>query len=168
MARLEPQTLSFIDTAPYVIAASVDCAATPEQVFATWEDHRGWASWVGWHTTSMEPTSDPPSGVGATRTVTFLWTGKVHEQFIGWEPPNLFAFTGVGARPKVFAKLVERATVEATGEHRSRITYTMAFDFPPILRRLGPWFTKVLKGELDRAIVRMGREVEHRAAAATT
>lgn len=149
MGKLEPQTLSFADEAPYKVDASLACPTPASAVFEVLKDNGGGAEWLGSFVTKVEPTSNPEHGIGSTREVTFYWgLGKLRERFIGWDEPNLWSFTAVGWRPKVFTRFVERIRIESVDEANCEIVYRLGVDFAPLYRPLGP----VVMGAVNRAI----------------
>ncbi|MFF4369475.1 SRPBCC family protein [Streptomyces sp. NPDC001594] len=147
MAKLEPQDLSFAESAPFRADASITCPTSARAVFDVLKDHRRWVDWVGTGVTSVEPTSTPEEGVGSTRTLTFLHVAKVEERFIAWEEPTLWAFTGTSFRPGILSKLVDRFQIEPLDGENCRITYRMGADFPPLLRP----FARILIRQFARA-----------------
>jgi hypothetical protein len=147
MAKTQPQELEFADAGPYQVDASHDCPAPASAVFEVLKDNRGGARWLGWFVTSVEPTSDPEHGVGATRAVTFLYgLGRLEERFIAWQEPSLWSFTATSFRPGVFSKFVERVRIEPADDGSCRIVYRAAFDFTPLARPLA----RIVAGWLNR------------------
>lgn len=155
---MKPQDISFADTSPLRAEATFDSPAPPEAVFAVLADHRNWPKWFGKPLTKVEPTSSGEFGVGSTRTATLLGFITVKEEFIGWDPPRLFSFTGVGGRPPGFTKLVERIIIEPLADGGSRITYRMAFDLPAPLRPTGKFLAKQVSRSLGKALPGLSAE----------
>ncbi len=150
MGALEPQDMSYFDAAPVRSTASTECSAPAEVVFGVLADHRRWPDWIGMGVRAIEPTSQPESGIGSTRTLT-IGRGalQVQEKFIAWEEPSIWAFTAVGCRPRVFRKLVEGFWLEPLGDDRSFITYRMGCELTPLLkptsRLFGSTWTRAIK-----------------------
>ena len=137
MATLEPQELDFAETAPFIAEAPVVVSGTPAEVWAVLLDYPAWPRWFKGVKT-CEPTSDPATGVGSTRTVTLQAGGRVDERFIAWEDEQLWAFTGVAA-PRILDALVERVTIRPLDAERTEVTYRIA------ARWWGP-FALLMKG----------------------
>lgn len=165
MAVLEPRTLDFADTAPVRIEGTVVADGTPAEVWAVLTNTERWPEWFGGGVTSARPTSEPATGVGASREVV-LGPGKglrFDERFIAWSPGRLWAFTAVRA-PGVITGLVERCTVTAEGLGRTRVTYRMAFEPKAGLRPLVPVLKVGVGRALTKAMAGLAREVVARRA----
>jgi hypothetical protein len=155
MGSLEPQDMSYFDAAPVRSTASIECPAPVSAVFSVLADHRRWPGWIGMGVSAIEPTSEPESGVGSTRTLIIGRAAlRVQERFIAWEEPTVWAFTGTECQPKVFQRLVEGFWLKPTGHDHSRITYRMGCELPTLLRPMaglvGPMWTRAIKGALPR------------------
>ncbi|MFN8017425.1 MAG: SRPBCC family protein [Acidimicrobiales bacterium] len=124
MARLEPQELSFADTAPVIAETIGVIDGSAAEVWAVIVDHGSWPRWFT-DVKACEATSDPPAGVGSTRRVTLARGAAVDELFIAWDEPELWAFTAVEA-PPAFSALVERVTLRQLGPQLTEVTYRMA------------------------------------------
>lgn len=124
MAALIPEDLDFAERASVVIERSRVVDGTVDEVWAVLVDHERWPRWFP-ALKSCTATSDPPSGVGSTRTVALAGGLSVDERFIAWDEPSVWAFTGV-AGPPIWERLVERVTLEPVGEAQARIVYRMA------------------------------------------
>ncbi|MFJ4651014.1 SRPBCC family protein [Nocardia sp. NPDC088792] len=144
MGSLEPQDMSYFDVAPVKSTASIECPVPARVVFAVLADHRRWPEWIGMGVSAAEPTSQPESGVGSTRTLVIARGAlRVREWFIAWEEPAVWAFTGIDCRPRVFAKLVEGFGLESLGEGSCRITYRMGCELPLLLKPMSPFFGRI-------------------------
>ncbi len=159
--------LSFIETAPVRIEVGSTVQATPAQVWQVLADHRGWTRWFGPSLASCEPTSEPPEGVGSTRTVTLRGGARVDERFIVWDEPELWAFTGTAMKPGAFRELVERVTLAPIGDDRTRVTYTMALTPAGWLRPMVPLLRAGVSRSLRDALEALGREAAGVQATAT-
>ncbi|MEI5098253.1 SRPBCC family protein [Streptomyces sp. PmtG] len=116
MAKTEPQSIAFADTAPYQVNASHIFPAPASAVFSVLKDNPTAADWLGWSVTSAKSTSNPADGVGSTRTVVWLYgLGKLEERFVGWEDAALWSFTTTDFRPGIISKFVERIRLEPSG-----------------------------------------------------
>lgn len=166
MGSVPKQTIDFADSAPRYGEGSAVVEATPEQVWAVLIDHANWPSWFGKALKSATPTSDPASGVGSTRTVRLQGGSVVEEEFIVWDEPRVWAFTGTAISPPAFKKLVERCTIEPVDETHTRITYRMAFEPATLLKPIAPLLVKGVNKALADAMVNLGAEAARRAASA--
>jgi uncharacterized protein YndB with AHSA1/START domain len=124
MARLDPQALSFADSAPWQFDIDSVIDASIDRVWATFADNPTWTVWFA-GCTSCKSTSTPAGGVGSTRSITVSGL-RVDERFIAWETERLWAFTVVNLRPAVAKAMVERATFTDLDGARTRIDYRIA------------------------------------------
>ncbi len=136
MATYIPQGIDFAETAPVRFEASAVVAATRDEVWTVLCDHERWPEWMG-SLRRVRPTSSPASGVGATREVVLSGGLTFQEEFIAWDEPSVWAFTGVEG-PPLAQSLVERVTLVAVDDARTRVTYRMAIQprpgFGPLVR----------------------------------
>lgn len=126
MATYIPRTLDFADSAPVAFESSEVVASTAAEVWEVLCDHERWPTWMG-SIRSVRPTSTPPSGVGSTREVVLSGGLTFQEEFIAWDEPELWAFTGIEG-PPVARGLVERVTVRELEPGRTQVTYRMAIE----------------------------------------
>lgn len=126
MATFIPQDLSFAETAPITIESTAVVAATPSEVWAVICDHERWPEWFD-SLTSVRSTSTPSTGVGSTREVKLSGGFTFQEEFIAWDEPEVWAFTGIEG-PHPFRSLVERITLVELDPGRTQITYRMAIE----------------------------------------
>jgi hypothetical protein len=167
MASLEPQDMSYFDTAPMKCTVSIESPAPVQAVFAVLADHRRWPDWSGMGVTAVEPTSQPESGVGATRTlITGRGALRVQERFIAWEEPAVWAFTGTDCRPKIFQKLVEGFWLEPGDNDHSRITYRMGCEMPMLLNPMSGVMGAMWTQAFERALPNLSAEAVRRHQAA--
>src|SRR5437879_8544992 len=82
---------AWIDTAPVKMINTVVIMATPEQIWAAFEDASSWPRWAT-VIKHVEWTSPKPFGVGTTRTVTMAGKMIGYEEFIAWEPYTKMGF----------------------------------------------------------------------------
>ena len=163
MAKLQPQDLTFADTATLRIDARFDSPAPPSAVFAVLADHRGAIEWIGSGVSKIQPTSTPEEGVGATRTVWFFGgLGRLDETFIAWDEPTVWSFTGTAFRPGVFTKFVERVSLEPSGGDGCRITYRLALETRPAIRPLDGIIRRVLAWQPPRVLASLSSAASRR------
>lgn len=156
---MREQDLSFIDVAPARAEATTAVDATRDEVWKVIADHRGWVEWFGPSLVGCEPTSEATSGVGSTRVVRLRGGARVHERFIAWDEPDLWAFTATSMKPAMFTDLVERIRLDPIGPDRTRITYTMAFAPTRALRPARPLLQRGISRSLQGALDSLARRV---------
>ncbi|GAB2570563.1 hypothetical protein GCM10027167_90310 [Nocardia heshunensis] len=157
MAKTEPVTLEFAESAPYQVNCTVEVATSAANVFDVLKDNRGGEKWLGWIVTKVVPTSDPEHGVGATRKVVWLYgLGGLTETFIGWEEPTLWSFTANTVRPGVFSRFMERVTVEPVSATSCRVHYRAGIDFSWWARPFSGFVTGYLGKAIRPALEDMG------------
>ena len=159
MATYTPQGIDFADTAPVIAERSGTIAASREQVWSAICDHEHWPEWMV-ALKSCRPTSTPPSGVGSTRVVTLAGGVSFHEEFIAWDEPEVWAFTGTSG-PGIFQSLVERVTLTEVDPGRTQITYRMAI---APRRGLGP-LVKLARGGIEKNLGKALEELDRWVAA---
>lgn len=129
--------LDFLQSAPVKIVNIVDIQATPEQIFAVFEDEHAWPKWFK-GIVDVEWTSPKPYGVGTTRTVS-LGALKVWEHFIHWDQNKRFTFYFTKTNLPFVKALAEDYELVAVNENTTRFSYTVAYDPALPLRLLGPF-----------------------------
>ena len=131
----EPVERTFFETAPqrYVNQVTLPCSA--DALFAVFEDPASWPRWatgIG----EVEWTSPKPYQPGTTRTVRF-WGGMcVYEDFFLYDPPREMAFHFYGTSELVWSRFAEHYRVEALGDDRCRLTWTVAYEPAGVFGRL--------------------------------
>ena len=137
MTTLAPRTLSFAYTAPWRFDFEGLIDATPAAVWAAFVDNESWTVWFK-KCRECKATSPTFDGIGSTRHISVNGL-YVDEEFIGWEPQKLWAFTAVKMRMSFAKAMVERARFDVLADGRTRIDYRMAiepFAWAKPLRRL--------------------------------
>lgn len=133
MATFVPQTIDFAERAPIIAESSGTIDGTRQEVWDAILDYERWPEWMG-SLKTCRATSTPATGVGSTRVVTLTGGVSFLEEFIAWDEPEVWAFTGLEG-PPIFRSLVERITLVDLGQGRTEITYRMAIE---PRRGLGP------------------------------
>jgi uncharacterized protein YndB with AHSA1/START domain len=118
--------MEFFDEAPARLVAEVEIAATPDDVFAAFEDADSWPRWA-LPIKRVEWTSPPPFGVGTTRTVTMIG-GVGKEVFIAWERGRRMAFRFTETSMPNTAAFAEDYQVTDLGGGRTRVRWVMAME----------------------------------------
>jgi hypothetical protein len=120
---LDPVDDAFFTDAPIVVPATVELAATPEQVWEALGSDEMW-SWapiidqLTWRTPR-------PQSAGAIRHLRLAKFVTIEEEFYRWDAPHRATFRVTQQSRRMFDGLAEDFLVEpsATG---SRLTWTMA------------------------------------------
>lgn len=126
MATYVPRDLAFAESAPVIFESSAAVTSTPAEIWEVLCDHERWPEWMG-SLKRVRSTSTPASGLGSTREVVLTGGLTFQEEFIAWDEPERWAFTGLEG-PPVARGLVERVTVEPVGSGGARVTYRMAVE----------------------------------------
>lgn len=111
--------------APCCYTAVVEVSATPEQVFACFEDETSWPQWA-MPITGVEWTSAKPYGLGTTRRVTMMKGGLVGDEvFIAWDYPKHMAFCFTHSSQKLVGSFAEDYQVSVLPNGKTRVQWTM-------------------------------------------
>ncbi|WP_320669843.1 SRPBCC family protein [Patulibacter defluvii] len=113
----------FLRDAPLVVAASVDLAATPAQVWEALGSDRMW-SWLP-VIDRLEWLSPRPHGPGSVRRLRLGKAVTVDEQFYRWDVEQRATFRVTSQSRPVLDALVEDFLLEPTGKG-TKLTWTMA------------------------------------------
>ncbi|AWH96436.1 SRPBCC family protein [Dietzia psychralcaliphila] len=124
MHPCEPVDVTYTDTARFRFANSVAIPASPRQLFEIFEDADSWPRWAG-VITKVAWTSQPPYGVGTTRTVHMLGGLVGEEEFLAWEPERRMAFRFNASSTKGIHAFAEADDIEPT-DSGCRLTWTLA------------------------------------------
>ena len=114
---------AWIDTAPIKMINTVVIAATPQQIWAAFEDAAAWPRWAT-VIKHVEWTSPKPFGVGTTRTVTMAGKMTGFEEFIAWEPYTKLGFRFNEASMDGISAFAERYDLVPV-DGRTSVTWTM-------------------------------------------
>jgi uncharacterized protein YndB with AHSA1/START domain len=117
--------LEFFETAPTLHKASVEIAATPDQVFAAFHDAEAWTTWA-MPITGVDWTSDFPLEVGSTRTVHMRGGLTGYEEFIAYEHGTRMAFRFNEVSKEGVEAFAEDYQVTDLGNGKSQVDWTMA------------------------------------------
>lgn len=120
----EPVDVTYTDTARFRFANSVAIPASPRQLFEIFEDADSWPRWAG-VITKVVWTSQPPYGVGTTRTVHMLGGLVGEEEFLAWEPERRMAFRFNASSTNGIHAFAEAYDIVPT-DSGCRLTWTLA------------------------------------------
>ena len=124
MHPCEPVDVTYTGTARFRFANSVAIPATPAQLFEIFADADSWPRWAG-VITKVVWTSEPPYGVGTTRTVHMLGGLVGEEEFLAWEPGRHMAFRFDSCSLKSIRAFAEAYDIVPTDDG-CRLTWTLA------------------------------------------
>lgn len=159
--KLERADLDDLDRLDAVHRATQVVEATPEDVFATFEDAEAWTRWA-LPITEVEWTSPLPLTEGSTRTVT-MWGDLVAEEtFLVYERPHRMAFRFDRVSKPVCAAFAEDYRVTPVGDGRSVVDWAMAMSAAGSARRTLPLAAPLMGAGLRLMLRRLAREVEAR------
>ncbi len=144
--------LEFLEQTRNVFKAEEIIRATPEQIFAVFEDARAWTEWA-LPIQQVEWTSPRPFGVGTTRTVSMMGGLEGYEEFIAWEPGSRMAFTFVGSNKPATEKFLEDYRVTDLGDGTCRVEWYMALE-PLGFSRNMMWITRPIMRMANRRMFR--------------
>jgi len=158
MTAIEPKTLDWAPSAPVQNKGRAHSSAAPDAVFAVLADQKAWPAWFP---RIRKVTVAPgPVGVGARRTVSLRGL-TVDEEFIGWEPGRLFAFTGLNVRPHAFSALVEQCVLEPTADGGTDITWVQSLTpGNALFRAVFTVGRSTVVKSLDKAMANLARRAE--------
>jgi hypothetical protein len=157
---LVTQDLGWIERAHVHIEVRRSTSASPEAVFAVLADHERWPEWFAG--VKEVTVLGPAEGVGARRRVAVPGM-VVDEEFIAWDVGRRWSFTGTSAKPALFRSLVEDCRLTARSDGGTEIAYGMHLDTSPVLRPLVKAGARVVRGNLEKALVGLAARAEARA-----
>ena len=133
----EPIDVTFFDTAPQRFTYRLDVGVPPEQVWQSLQSDESLGAW-GPAVKQVRWTSPRPFGVGTTREVELaLGIVTVRERFFIWDEGKRYAFEVYESNRKLFRRFGEHYEVEPHNGG-ARLTWTVAIESAPRLRRLDP------------------------------
>lgn len=113
----------FLRDAPLVVAASVDLAATPEQVWDALGSDRMW-SWLP-VIDRLEWLTPRPHAAGAVRRLRLGKGLTIDEEFYRWDVGQRATFRVTSQSRRILDALIEDFLLEPTGTG-TKLTWTMA------------------------------------------
>ncbi|CAA0125190.1 putative protein [BD1-7 clade bacterium] len=151
--------MSYFETAKNRYQAVVEVDATPEQVFACFEDAEAWPKWAP-PITNVEWTSPKPFGLGTTRTVSMIAGLVGDEVFIDWDYPKRMAFCFTHSSQSLVESFGEDYVVTPLPNGKTQVVWTMAMTakgfgnvtmtlFGPFMRMGNQWMFNRFKKHLE-------------------
>jgi len=116
---------TFLESAPIVVHAEVEIAATAEEVWAVLESERMWSWFAG--IDRLEWLTPRPLVTGCVRRLRVAKVLEVDEEFYRWDAPRRATFRVTRASLPVISALAEDFQLEARGS-TTRLTWTMAIE----------------------------------------
>ena len=117
--------MDYFTNAKNAYKAVVEIEATPEQVFACFEDADAWPAWAP-PITKVEWTSPKPFGLGTTRTVSMIAGLVGEETFIAWDYPKRMAFCFTHSSQGLVESFAEDYQVTVLDNGKTQVIWTMA------------------------------------------
>ena len=143
-----PETPDFVERAPIRAVAEREVGATPDRVFEVLADAPSWERWFP-NMKRCRWLTEPPHGVGSRRRVR-VGPLEVTEEFVLWEPGQVWGFTFLDVNLPGAKAGVERVDLTPVGDDRCHVRYTMAIEPLPVLSLLGgPFKVGAEKGLRD-------------------
>jgi len=153
MAKLIKAAVDFPDTAPVRIVVEASLKSSAASVWEMLIDNPGWVNWFN-GVTLCENTSDPASGVGATRRI--VVNGLLaDEEFIAWEPQRLWAFTVLETSRSFARRWVERVEIEPAGrgaDSGCRVRYSAGLELLLLAKLFRPVFTRSIRKSWEQGL----------------
>jgi len=135
MESCEPLALDAFDRLDHSFRFETILDATPERVFAVFEDPHSWPVWVS-AIRKVTWTSPKPFGVGTTRDVDIIGGLTAHERFFIWDPPYRMAFYFEGTNKPAVSSLGEYYELRALDGGRTRFVWRVAYEPRSFMRHL--------------------------------
>jgi uncharacterized protein YndB with AHSA1/START domain len=134
---MQPVGEAFVDAAPARFVNSVVVEAPAAAVWAALADASAWPRWAK-AIKHVEWTSEPPFGVGTTRTVNMIGKMTVFEEFIVWEPQRRMGFRFNEATMNGVGAFAELYTLDELSDSQTRVTWVMAMQPSGVSRAVVP------------------------------
>ncbi|MGB3351867.1 MAG: SRPBCC family protein [Mycobacterium sp.] len=157
--KCEKVGVEFFEEASTRYCASVEIAASPDQVFDAFLDADAWTRWA-WPITAVEWTSEFPIEVGSTRTVRMRGGLIGYEEFIAYEHGVRMAFRFDEASTKGIEAFAEDYRVTDLGAGRCRVDWTMAMKNARQPRFVSAATDPIMGFMVRRMLGKFGRLVE--------
>ena len=141
--------------------STIEVDATPEQIFASFEDADDWPKWAP-PITHVEWTSPKPFGIGTTRRVTMI--GMVGDEvFIAWDYPKNMAFCFTHSSQALVQSFAEDYKVTPLPNGKTEVVWTMAMTpkgigvytmalFGPFMGLCNQWMFNRFKKHIEKKV----------------
>ena len=160
MHKCKEVGMEYFDTAKNCYKAIVEIDATPEQIFACFEDAEAWPAWAP-PITNVEWTSPKPFGLGTTRTVKMIAGLVGDEVFIAWDYPKRMAFCFTHSSQSLVESFGEDYVVTPLPNGKTQVVWTMAMTakgfgnvtmglFGPFMRMANQWMFNRFKKYVEK------------------
>lgn len=147
----------YLSGAPNTFVMRRELGVSAEKLFAILADEKQWTKWfpdmrgVSW----ISAESDRRRAHAVRRADT--GSGDVIEHFVVWDAPRRMAFYAERMTTPLASEFFEDYRIEALGEGRSRLVWTVAYQprlpFRPFMFAIRPRFAKMFDDAAD-ALVR--------------
>jgi uncharacterized protein YndB with AHSA1/START domain len=144
MPTLIPEDRHFVNNAPNRIVVERRVKAPPARIWELLTDTPGWTKWFPTMTSALS-TSDPADGIGSSRRV-HVGRLEADEQFIAWEPGQLWAFTIVKTNIPMAKRFTEQVELIPEGDD-TIVRYTGAFEPLAVTRPIA----RIVEGQVKTA-----------------
>jgi hypothetical protein len=130
--------LDFLESAPRRSTVQVHIDHPASAVFAALaDDPAGWGKWFPGFSKTGQYVTPAPYGVGSQRKMT-MGGLALTETVLAWEQPTRWAYFVDRATMPGIRAFAEEYRIDAVGEDKSTLTWTMAVDLAPFMRPVGP------------------------------
>lgn len=124
MYKCKEVSVEYFSTAPCVYRATVEVAASPEQIFSSFEDAADWPKWAP-PIQHVEWTSPKPFGLGTTRRVSMSGGLIGDEVFIAWDYPKRMAFCFTHSSQSLIDSFAEDYQLTVLPNGKTQVVWTM-------------------------------------------
>ena len=152
--------MGYFDSAKNCYKAVIEVDATPEQVFACFENANAWTVWAP-PITHVEWTSPKPFKLGTTRTVSMIAGLVGKETFIAWDYPQRMAFCFTHSSQGLIESFAEDYQLRVLDNGKTEVIWTMAMTakgfgnvtmglFSPFMRMGNQWMFNRFKKLVEK------------------
>jgi len=140
--------MDYFDSAPCCFQAKVEVNASPEQVFASFENAEDWPKWAP-PIQHVEWTSPKPFGIGTTRRVTMSGNMIGDEVFIAWDYPRRMAFCFTHSSQSLIQSFAEDYQVRPLPNGKTEVIWTMGMT-PTGIGKISMFLSKPFMGFINQ------------------
>ena len=164
MYKCKEVNVDYLQNAPRVFRSLVEVAATPEQIFASFEEAGDWPQWA-LPIQKVEWTSPKPYGLGTTRRVWMSGNLVADEVFIAWEYPKHMAFCFSHCSQSLIDTFVEDYQLTVLPNGKTQVVWTMGMSptgfgkftmaiSAPLLRMANQWMLGRFAKHVEKRVAR--------------